>query len=97
MSRRNFEKFFEREDIPIHQLVKASEVLNYDFVSEYLGHSEYPFNKMVKEEVNYEKTKKDEITVQLNIKGDITLVSKYFPEMLDIVKREANTRGLKIV
>lgn len=102
MSRRNLDRFFDKDDISIKQLVKASEILNYDFVSEYLEDTSYRtnpdsqfYNKLISEPTSSYKTKK-EITVQLNLKGDISLVSKYFPEILDVVRREAESRGLTI-
>ncbi|MDF2851662.1 MAG: hypothetical protein K0S31_2347 [Sphingobacterium multivorum] len=101
MSRRNLERFFKNKDISIRQLVDASEILDYDFVSEYLQNNgtNYGQNLMQEPVVMYERSlpqNKNEITVQLTIKGDVTLVSKYFPEILSKLKRETDNYGLTI-
>lgn len=100
MSRRNLERFFERKDISIKQLIDASKILDHDFVSEYLKESGtlYGSDSSLNEKVQYVdiNQSKNDITVQLTIKGNVTLISKYFPEMLSKIKREADTYGLTI-
>lgn len=111
MSVRNLQYLFEKTDIHISQLVKASSALKKDFIKDYLDiikankgieyPSEYNSDKFVVQEVleKYYPEKlerKKEATVQLNIKGEIPLLSKYFPEILDVVRREAEKRGLSI-
>lgn len=100
MSRRNLERFFERKDISIKQLIDASKILDHDFVSEYLKESgtRYGSDSSLNEKVQYVDINqaKNDITVQLTIKGNVTLISKYFPEMLSKIKREADTYGLTI-
>jgi len=101
MSRRNLERFFKNKDISIRQLVDASEILDYDFVSEYLQNNGTTYGNSFAQETGtiYEVNRpqnKNEITVQLTIKGDVTLVSKYFPEIVSKLKRETDTYGLTI-
>ncbi len=111
MSVRNLQYLFEKNDIHISQLIKASAVLKKDFIKDYLEimkinkgieyPSEYNSDKLVVQEVleKYypnKQEKRNVATVQLNIKGEISLLSQFFPEILDIVKREAEARGLTI-
>lgn len=98
MSRRNLERFFERDDISINQLIKASEILNYDFVEDFLNNSKYQKKGSTSLNISNDSRKSiNEISIQLHIKGEISLISKNFPELLNILKKEAERRGLSIV
>ncbi len=99
MTARNLERFFERSDISINQLVKASEFLNFDFVSLYIENSPHGKNipQIVKEDsVNYQIKSKD-ISVQISISGDIETISKNFSSLFNKIKSEAEQRGLHLV
>lgn len=113
MSVRNLQYLFEKNDIHISQLAKASSVLKKDFIKEFLEleerekgvsyPSEYNQDILLLEEViekylPHQPTQpKNELSVQVNIKGDFTLVTKYFPELMSSFKREAEKYGLHLV
>lgn len=97
MTSRNLERFFERKDISINQLVKASEFLNFDFVSLFLkNHSAGRKLPIMVNEPSIDSNHKqiDIISIQLNIKGDVNNISKNLPELIKKVKKEAENVGL---
>lgn len=111
MSVRNLQYLFEKTDIHISQLAKASAVLKTDFIKIYLENEEelngliYPnefnedrliFQEVMDKYLPEKKPIKNEVSVQLNIKGDFILVSKYFPEIMNAVKREVELYGLQL-
>lgn len=110
MSVRNLQYLFEKTDIHISQLARASAVLKKDFISDFLSlpatDSKYDYSKVYSQKadmveevlVKYmpEKKPKNEITVQLTIKGEISAVSKYFPEIVKKIKIETDAYGLTI-
>lgn len=107
MTPRNLDRFFERKDITINQLVKASEFLDFDFVNLYLkntknkseqgsvfnGHKEVNGSGQ-KFPINGEK--KYEISLQLSITGAFEQVQLGFIDFLDVMKIEAEKRGLSL-
>lgn len=112
MSLRNLSYFLDRTDMPISMIIRASSILKKDFIKDYLDlyaekngaiyPSEYNTDKLNIEEVlnkyiHQNPTEKDQITVQLNLKANITIISKYFPELLYILKKEASQRGISII
>lgn len=110
MSVRNLQYLFEKTDIHISQLARASAVLKRDFITDFLAlpvsDSKYDYSKIYSEKADMveevlekympEKKATNEITVQLTIKGELSSVSKYFPEMLTKIKIEADNYGLII-
>jgi len=100
MTTRNLERFFERSDISIKQLVKASEFLNFDFVTLYLSNSpagkKLPFFAKEQAETYIPSINQNEISIQVNIKGELDLISKNLPELLKKIKKEAEDRGLHL-
>jgi|GEM_PF-878723 len=112
MSVRNLQYLFEKEDIHISQLALASAVLQKDFISIYLklpkkdANKNYDYSKIYSPSTNllHEGAQKyspipktsNEINVQISIKGDFTIMSKYFPDLISKIKREAESYGLTI-
>lgn len=112
MSVRNLQYLFEKEDIHISQIALASAVLQKDFISIYLklpkkdGKKEYDYSNIYAPSTNllHEPPQKyspipkssNEINVQISIKGDFTIVSKYFPDLISKIRREAESYGLTI-
>ncbi|WP_169305719.1 helix-turn-helix domain-containing protein [Sphingobacterium alkalisoli] len=100
MTTRNLERFFERSDISINQLVKASEFLNYDFVSLYLENTangkNIPFLAKENSQQYKPEIRSSDISIQINIAGDVQLISKHFPDLLSKLKKEAEERGLHL-
>lgn len=96
MTSRNLERFFERKDISINQLVKASEFLNFDFVTLFLkNHSSGKKLPIIVNETSVQSNHNqlDLISIQLNIKGDVNNISKNLPELIKKVKKEAENFG----
>lgn len=106
MSLRNAQNLFERDDFSISQLMEISKVLNHDFVSLYLKDKNYTllnsnestkgFEDHIEEYITSKKAETNHISVNINIKGDIDAISKYFPSMLQNIKKEADKYGLTI-
>lgn len=112
MSVRNLQYLFEKEDIHISQLALASAVLQKDFISIYLklprtdGNDQYDYSKIYSPPTKlfHESESKyfsmarpnNEINVHISIKGDFTIMSKYFPDLISKIKREAESYGLSI-
>lgn len=101
MTTRNLERFFERSDISINQLVKASEFLNFDFVSLFLENTVSGKNSPILRSEPTQTIKSisatTDVSIQINIAGDISLIYKHFPDLLNKVKKEAEERGLHLV
>lgn len=106
MSLRNSQHLFERDDFSIQQLITISQVLKVDLVSMYLEdytqNKDYPhvkndmqFNSVNENVSDYTKTI-NEVTFQLNVKGEFNVVAKHFPEFLKLVKNEAEKIGFKL-
>ncbi|MDX3913812.1 MAG: helix-turn-helix transcriptional regulator [Pseudosphingobacterium sp.] len=105
MSLRNVANLFNKEHIPHDQLIKASKVLKKDFLklySEYL-HSKYPeldsysSGPIVAEEKQHiYEARVHEISFQLNIKGTFEKVQKEMPDLIRIIKEQAELRGLSL-
>lgn len=111
MSVRNLQYLFEKNDIHISQLAKASSVLKTDFIKLYLEieseksgiqyPTEYNQDKLVLEEVLEKYTPqniapKNEVNLQINVKADFELMYKHFPDFLNLVKNEAEKIGFKL-
>lgn len=106
MSLRNAQNLFERDDFSISQLMAISKVLNHDFVALYLRSKNYSllnssesvkgFEDHVEEYISAKKAESNQISVNINIKGDIDAISKNFPSLLQFIKNEAEKYGLTI-
>ena len=106
MTTRNLERFFERSDISINQLLKASDFLNYDFVSLYIENSKFkeyveelgkPIVQSPVEKILKIEQPENQITFSLNLKGSFDAVSKEMPNFLTTIKKEAEKRGFQLV
>jgi len=83
-----------------------SKVLNQDFVSLYLKNKNYSlldssdsvkgFEDHIEEYIIAKKAESNQISVNINIKGDIDSISKHFPHLLQNIKNEAEKYGLTI-
>lgn len=104
MSLRNIANLFNKEHLPHDQLIKASKVLERDFVKDYLDYL-YDSNPEVKKlskvkepDVSYLKpaTFIHEISLQINVKGKMESIESEFPAFLRLMKKEAEQRGLQL-
>lgn len=102
---RNLYHFFKKNEIPLDQLIDASNVLDFDFINLYLKNS----NKKLKpsspsllgvaedgSEYRTAPTKKHEISLTVNIFGELSQISHAFPELLKVIDKEAKARGLHL-
>ena len=109
MSLRNAQHLFERNDFSIHQLITISQVLNTDFVKMYLEEfketHDYPTSDGdtdktqlddVIQKILAKTNSKNEINIQINLRGELTTVTQNFPDLLRAIKKEATARGLSI-
>lgn len=106
MEERNLYHFFKREQMEVDLLLRAGQILDYDFLTlyiknskykDYLGHTNLEQPNTVNEPViEYEK-KQNQISFSINICGPFDTVTKEMSNFLQSIKDEAEKRGLKIV
>ncbi|MGJ1424515.1 helix-turn-helix domain-containing protein [Sphingobacterium spiritivorum] len=111
MSVRNLQYLFEKNDIHISQLAKASAVLNKDFIKEYLDNleiksgvvypTEYNADKLIVEEVLDKYLQepshvKNEVNIQILVKADFNTMAENFSSLLNDIKRDAELYGFRI-
>uniref|UniRef100_F4C454 Uncharacterized protein n=1 Tax=Sphingobacterium sp. (strain 21) TaxID=743722 RepID=F4C454_SPHS2 len=111
MEERNLYHFFKKSDLTLDQLVDASKVLEYDFISLYLKHKKgiqsianliaQGSNDIVEEKAeSYQRTEKrlvepkNQISFTVKIFGDYSKIREEIPSLLDIIKEQAELRGL---
>ena len=95
---RNLQYVFKRNDLSMQQITRASEILNYDFVREYLDAlmKEGKGNWITQEpQVKYGKLGPG-ISTSLTIVAHADNYYKNFPDFLRIVLSEAAKLGFKI-
>ncbi|WP_285055190.1 hypothetical protein [Pedobacter ginsengisoli] len=96
---RNLQYVFKKSDLSIQQVVRASEILEYDFLTEYLMHkkSKFRFQNFIPQQNDRDSRGKSErITMTFNISGAIETYSEKFPELLKNVSMEAKKLGFEI-
>lgn len=103
MSLRTLANLFNKEHPPHDQLIKASKVLQRDFVRDYLEYL-YDTNPEVRNlHVEEDRgvyikpaTKEHEITLQINVQGRVEKIETEFASFLRAVRKEAEDRGLSL-
>lgn len=99
---RNLYHFFKKNEIPLDQLIDASNVLDFDFIELYLKNStkklKSPSIYVEEPASEYKKTsvKKHEISLTVNIFGELSQITHAFPELLQVIEKEARDRGLHL-
>lgn len=105
MEERNLYHFYKKEQIDIDQLLKASQVLDFDFISLYIKNSEFGKNyqadspiKLAKEsqEKYIRQTDDPKISFTVNILGSFDKITKELPDILKVLKDETESRGLHL-
>src|SRR5690554_3797205 len=104
MSLRTTANLFNKEHLPHDQLIKASKVLERNFVKEYLEYIydsnpeindlrmlEEPGTPYIKDAI-----KEHEISLQVNIFGKIEKIETEFASLLKVIKKEAESRGMHL-
>ncbi|KAA8483730.1 hypothetical protein BDE36_1808 [Arcticibacter tournemirensis] len=95
---RNLQYFFKRNDISLQQITRASEILDYDFVKEYLAAlKEDGKGRWIAEEPAPEYASKQKgITTSFTIVGNQDDYYKNFPDLLRTLISEASKLGFSI-
>lgn len=105
MEERNLYHFFKKKHLDLEQLLKASEVLDFDFVALYIKNSKYSSylskrsdqNLLRDSETNYIKLDMEpKVSFTVNILGGFDTLKKEMPELLQIIKNETESRGLQL-
>jgi len=105
MEERNLYHFFKKKQLDLDQLLKAGEVLDYDFVGLYIKNSKYNsyLRKQTNENILRESTsgyvKSDmqpKISFTVNILGQFDKITQELPEIMKIIKAETEARGLQL-
>jgi hypothetical protein len=97
---RNLQYLFKKSDLTLQQVVRASEILEYDFMTEYLRNKKPKYkshqsNPVVEEERTTYKSEK--ITMSLQVAGDISNYSTNFPDFIKSISREAEKFGFQVL
>lgn len=105
MTHRNLANLLNKDRIPFEQLVRASKILKEDFIKKYtsiLYDEEVGLQEFKK--YNFEESpalskvpKEKTVSVSLIIRGEINKISKSLPDLLVIINREVEARGLQLI
>lgn len=99
---RNLYHFFKKNDIPLDQLIEAGYILDFDFIKLQLQNSpkrdKVLPNYLNEPSVEYKRTEKShhEVSLTVNIFGELSKITQSFPELLAIIDKEARDRGLHL-
>ena len=97
---RNLQYLFKKSDLTLQQVVRASEILEYDFLTDYLKNKKprYKTNNIspIVEE-DREHYKQNRITTSLQVAGDINTYANNFPDFLKSISTEAEKFGFKFL
>lgn len=107
MTHRNLANLFNKQRIPIEQLVRASKILKEDFLYHYMTilyeeeNGLAPFRKSLanEEHPGYEKlfhSQDKEVSLTINVCGLFEKLSEEMPDILRIIKSEVEARGLRL-
>ncbi len=87
-----FNVFKGDTELTFKQAIKASDILHIDLIKKYL-HQEKRTFAVAEQYLPYNKT---EITLTLHVSGLAENMAVAFPELLQIISKEAENRGLKL-
>lgn len=97
---RNLQYLFKKSDLTLQQVVRASEILEYDFMTEYLKNKKPKYKSssispvLEEERMTY---KSEKITMSLQLAGDITNYTTNFPDFIKSISREAEKFGFQVL
>ncbi len=102
---RNLYHFFKKEQMDVDQLLLASEILDFNFLSLYIKNSKFKNYWQKSSEANLpvdalavaplEKVE-PEISFSICIKGSVEKISSEMSNFLQLIKIEAENRGLTL-
>lgn len=108
MTLRNLANLFNKEHIPIDQLIRASKYLKRDFISDYtkwLYENEStlkPYASQIVPDINVASDhqeiyrKKGSMTISLSVSGAMDDIKNNITDFLEVVQKEAEERGLHL-
>lgn len=105
MSRKGLTDILKKNDMSLSQIASLSEELGRDYLEVFKQREKYnipetipnKINSLNEEDISYQKeTSKNEMTFTLNITGEFENIVKEIPELLALIKKEAEQRGFKL-
>lgn len=102
---RNLYHFFKKEQMDVDQLLQASKVLDFDFLTLYIKNSKYreylnDFKDVASDNISEYQTDIDknnnQISFSICIKGKFDTISQEMSNFLQVIKKEAEDRGLEL-
>lgn len=105
MSRKGLTDILKKNDMSLSQIASLSEELGRDYLEVFKQREKYnipetipnKINSSNEEAISYQKeTSKNEMTFTLNISGEFDNIVKEIPELLALIKKEAEQRGFKL-
>lgn len=102
---RNLYHFFKKEQMDVDQLLQASKVLDFDFLTLYIKNSKYKeylndFKDVASDNISEYQTDIDknnnQISFSICIKGKFDTISQEMSNFLQVIKKEAEDRGLEL-
>lgn len=96
---RNLQYLFKKKDLSIQQIVRASQILEYDFMSDYLRslQDDGKLNFKAEEPVQEYAKESKGFTMSFSLSGPQENYYKYFPDLLKIIVTEAKKKGFSIL
>ena len=95
MTDRNLQNFFKRNDFSIDQLKRASEILEHNFINEYLSHVKGG-DKLLN--ISTESKPKDYINLSFTVTiSGLQSQFEKFPELLKSTRLKAESLGFKVL
>lgn len=105
MEERNLYHFFKKESMDIDQLLEASKILDFDFLTLYIQNSKYKgYAQQYDQDLvlpnSHENqsyhAEKNQISFTISIKGPLDIVTKEMSNFLQFINNEAEDRGLHL-
>lgn len=106
MSRKGLSDILKRNDMSLSQLASLSEAIGKDYFAIYISKSEYnvpveynvePIELSNAESPNDYQELEEQMTFSINLKGSFNTVANEMSNFLQLIKKEAEDRGLHLV
>lgn len=100
MSRKGLADVLKRNDMSLSQLLSLSEILNRDYFELYKQNVQKERGIVISTEsadkIEEKPEIKKEVSLSINICGEIDLLNTHFANLLALIKAEAEDRGLHL-
>ena len=108
MTLRNLANLFNKENLPIDQVIRASKILKEDFIKTYTewlyenephlsGLHEAEIHTSYLDEGTNPLNKPQLISFTVNFQATIDAIASQMPELILVIKSEAEKRGIQLV